>query len=63
MINWDYREGEGPVEDYIEPMGLFSLCMDDAHELRRDPLPVASHMRRLIEKGEPSGAGSTVARR
>ena len=47
LVNWDYREGGGPVEDYLEPMGLYSLAMHDG-VLKREPLPVARELKSLI---------------
>ncbi|CAN5450009.1 family 1 glycosylhydrolase [soil metagenome] len=48
LVNWDYREGTGAVEDYLEPMGLYSLTMDDGI-LKREPLAVASELQSLTE--------------
>lgn len=47
LVNWDYREGRGAVEDYLEPMGLYSLVMRDG-DLKREPLAVARELRSLI---------------
>ena len=47
LVNWDYREGRGAVEDYLEPMGLYSLAMDDG-VLKREPLAVARELQSLI---------------
>jgi len=46
LVNWDYREGRGAVEDYLEPMGLYSLAMDDG-VLKREPLAVARELQSL----------------
>lgn len=48
LINWDYREGEGPVAQYIEPMGLWSLEPDAAGELHRVPTPVRDLYVRMV---------------
>jgi beta-glucosidase/6-phospho-beta-glucosidase/beta-galactosidase len=53
LINWEYREGTGPVESYLEPMGLHRLRMDEQRVFRREPLPVATRMREIITAGDP----------
>jgi beta-glucosidase len=53
LINWEYREGTKPVEDYLEPMGLHRLRMDGERIFRREPLPVAARMREIIAAGAP----------
>jgi beta-glucosidase len=52
-VGWDYREGTGPVEDYLEPAGLIRLRPDGAGMLRREALPVFHRMRQAISG--PSG--------
>ena len=47
LVNWDYREGGGAVDDYLEPMGLYSLVMDDG-VLQREPLAVVGELQSLI---------------
>ena len=47
LVNWNYREGRGAVEDYLEPMGLYSLAMRDG-DLEREPLAVARELQSLI---------------
>ena len=49
LVNWDYREGSGAVEDYLEPMGLYSLTMDEGL-LKRGPLEVARELQALIRR-------------
>ena len=46
LVNWDYREGKGAVEDYLEPMGLYSLAMDDG-VLKREQLAIARELQSL----------------
>jgi hypothetical protein len=53
LINWEYREGTKPVEDYLEPMGLHRLRMDEEGTFHREPLPVATRMREIITAGVP----------
>jgi beta-glucosidase len=53
LINWEYREGAGPAEDYLEPMGLYRLKMDERGTFQREPLPVATRMREIISSGNP----------
>ena len=48
LVSWDYREGSGPVESYLEPMGLYRLRMDSGGVLRREPLLCADRMQRAI---------------
>ncbi|MDQ3661338.1 MAG: family 1 glycosylhydrolase [Actinomycetota bacterium] len=48
LVNWDYREGGGAVEDYLEPMGLYSLVMQDG-VLKREPLEVAREFRAFAQ--------------
>jgi beta-glucosidase len=54
LINWEYRDGTRQVEDYLEPMGLYRLRMDQEGVFRREPHSVAARMRELIASGEPS---------
>ncbi len=48
LINWDYREGAGSVEDYIEPMGLWSLTPGDGGRLLRKPTRAVAVYQELI---------------
>jgi beta-glucosidase/6-phospho-beta-glucosidase/beta-galactosidase len=48
LVNWEYREGVRPVEDYLEPMRLYRLAMDEQGTLRREPLSVAARMGEII---------------
>jgi beta-glucosidase len=48
LVNWDYREGDRPAEDYLEPMGLYALRPRGDGTLHRDRLPVADRMREII---------------
>jgi beta-glucosidase len=52
LVNWEYREGTGPVEDYLEPMGLYRLIRDEDGAFRREPLPVAQRMSEVISADE-----------
>jgi beta-glucosidase len=49
LVNWEYREGTGQAEDYLEPMGLFALRPDGRGQLQREPLECADRMRGLID--------------
>jgi beta-glucosidase len=49
LVNWDYREGPGQAEDYLEPMGLYALRPDARGRLFREPLECADRMRDIIE--------------
>jgi beta-glucosidase len=55
LVNWEYREGTGPVEEYLEPMGLYALRPDDGGDLRREPLECVDRMRRVIEARKEVG--------
>lgn len=48
LVNWDYREGAGAAEDYIEPMGLWSLAPGDGGRLLRKPTRAAAVYQKLI---------------
>jgi len=48
LINWEYREGTGPVDDYLEPMGLYALRPEADRYLRRERLPCADRMTEVI---------------
>ncbi|MCR4401631.1 MAG: family 1 glycosylhydrolase [Firmicutes bacterium] len=48
LVNWDYREGAGPAEDYIEPMGLWSLEPRDGGRLLRKPTRAVAVYQELI---------------
>jgi beta-glucosidase len=48
LVNWEYREGRGPAEQYLEPMGLYALRSDGDGRLRREPLECVDRMRRII---------------
>lgn len=41
MIEWTYREGTGPVMDYLLPMGLWDLVEDEHGVIQRIKNPVA----------------------
>jgi beta-glucosidase len=47
-VSWAYREGTGPVSDYLESGGLCALRMDHQGSLHREALPVADRMRDVI---------------
>ncbi len=54
LVNWEYREGTGPVERYLEPMGLYALRPGSDGRLRRERLPVADRMAEIIAtRSEP----------
>jgi beta-glucosidase/6-phospho-beta-glucosidase/beta-galactosidase len=41
LINWDYRYGNRPVEDYLEPMGFVKLVMNSSRIFERHPTKLA----------------------
>jgi beta-glucosidase/6-phospho-beta-glucosidase/beta-galactosidase len=48
LINWDYREENAPVENYLEPMGLWELKMGFDRVFRRVPTEAASVFKEVI---------------
>jgi beta-glucosidase len=52
LVDWDYREGRGPVEEYLRHMGLYDLePAPDGRLVRRETL-VAEAFRNLIFHAE-----------
>jgi hypothetical protein len=45
MVEWTYRHGTGPAEDYLLAMGLWDLVPDSAGVLHRVRTPVADRFR------------------
>ncbi|MEW9032027.1 MAG: family 1 glycosylhydrolase [Planifilum fimeticola] len=58
LVNWDYREGGGDVEAYLEPMGLWRLEKRPNGELERVRTPVADAYRRVIREDKRRGGAS-----
>lgn len=61
LVDWGYREGIGPVEDYLVPMGMYDLRPDSAGVLERVRTPVVDRFReRALTLGgltEPAASG------
>jgi hypothetical protein len=45
MIEWEYRTGSGPLEEYLLHLGLFASHLDEARLLRRSPTPLVDAYR------------------
>ncbi len=53
MIEWEYRTGSGPLEEYLLHLGLFDSHLDEARILRRSPTPLADAYRKFINTPVP----------
>lgn len=51
MINWDYRRGRGPLEDYLLDLGMYQLVRDGG-QARWRAFPLAAEMRNYIGNSE-----------
>ena len=51
MIDWAYRKGHRPLNDYLLHLGLFDSSYDADGVLRRGPTPLAEQYRRNTERG------------
>jgi len=51
-INWDYREGTAPVEQYLNTNGLWNLELDAAGVFQRVPTPVIDAYRAHARRNE-----------
>lgn len=45
LVDWDYREGIKPVEDYLVQMGMYDLRRDDVGRFERTHTPVVDRFR------------------
>lgn len=62
FIDWNYREGTGPVTDYLVPMGLFRLVPEPSGVLRRERLPVADDFAQAARAAADAAAACTSDR-
>ncbi|PTX64438.1 glycosyl hydrolase family 1 [Melghirimyces profundicolus] len=51
LVNWDYREGDASMAEYIEPMGLWSLEEESGLWVRK-PLGVVSAFKEVVRSAE-----------
>lgn len=54
QVKWQYREGSGPVEDYLHRLGLVTLQPDDVGVLDRRINPVFDAFKRLNDHRAPA---------
>jgi beta-glucosidase len=57
LIDWEYRNGSKPVEDYVCPMGLWKLEMGFDGEFRRVPTAAAGRFKDFIAHFDPGPVG------
>lgn len=51
LVDWAYREGEGPAVDYLVPMGLYDLRPNPAGTLERVKTSLVDRFRAYAEVG------------
>ena len=59
MIDWRYRYGRRPVEDYRLDLGLYTLAPEGS-ERRWKPTPLVEQFRRYV--ADPEGAVGAVGK-
>lgn len=60
LVDWAYREGDGPAVDYLVPMGLYDLRPSSVGVLERVKTPLVDRFRAYAEAGLDS-LGESVA--
>ncbi len=60
MINWDYRWGRRPLQDYLLDLGIYQLVRDGGGARWRT-FPLAAEMRRYIDNPEAAVGDLAVA--
>jgi beta-glucosidase len=53
MVDWSYRPGDGPVNDYLIHLGLFDSFFDENGVLRRQRTPLAERYREFTRQPVP----------
>lgn len=53
MIDWAYRRGDLPLENYLLHLGLFDSAFDEHGVLQRHPTPLVNDYRQLIQQPVP----------
>ncbi|MGH9548688.1 MAG: hypothetical protein ACRD3W_04900, partial [Terriglobales bacterium] len=56
MIDWEYRTGDKPIEQYLLDLGLADARFENGVLVRR-PTPLFARFRALIERGTPAIGG------
>lgn len=61
LLDWSYRTGTGPAQEYLEPLGLYRL--DAAADLRREATAAVDRFRDLARAHGPAAAAGRAAPR
>ncbi|MBP6015176.1 MAG: glycoside hydrolase family 1 protein [Candidatus Promineofilum sp.] len=54
MIDWEYRSGHGPVEEYLLHLGLWDSAYDAAGVLQRHETPLVARYSTFVAQGAPT---------
>lgn len=53
MVDWEYRNSDKPVEDYLLHLGLWDSAFDADGVLQRHATPLVEKYRRYVAQGKP----------
>jgi beta-glucosidase/6-phospho-beta-glucosidase/beta-galactosidase len=54
MLDWEYRLGQRPAQDYLLHLGLYDAAYDDCGGLRRHPTPLVERYQAHIAEAMPA---------